>query len=169
MEQFIDQQLLLAPERQAISMTPDQIAFIMGHDGIAKLIILNNVTYQLDILGGKARELQDRNCTEAYNAVNTLVNRLSDLRDNFNDDKIDHKGLKLGLSSAIKEARPELEKHRGYKEILANIALCILGLGLGYLAVCAYKGSFFKFNTDSADKLNELETSVGSVAKTLQS
>ena len=37
MEQFINQQLFIDPERQTISMTPDQIAFVMGHGGIMQL------------------------------------------------------------------------------------------------------------------------------------
>jgi hypothetical protein len=65
---------------------------------------------------------------------------------------------------AINTTRIELEKHRGWKEILGNIALCILGLGIGYLAVCAYKGSFFKFNTDSINKLNDIQNTIESAA-----
>lgn len=33
---------------------------------------------------------------------------------------------------------------------------CILELGIGYLAVCAYKGSFFKVNTASGEQLDNL-------------
>ncbi len=67
-------------------------------------------------------------------------------------------------------AKPELEKHRGMKQILGNILLAIVGLGVGYLAACAVNrvitGNFLFFNeTSSANKINKLERSLFEIPK----
>lgn len=71
-------------------------------------------------------------------------------------------------ADAIKTARPALEKF-GWKEILGNLALAILGLGVVYLAACtinkAVTGHFFFFRTDAGQALNGLEEKIAEVVE----
>jgi hypothetical protein len=45
-----------------------------------------------------------------------------------------------------------INEHRGWaKNFFGNLAYFILGVGVGYAAVCAYRGKFFEFNTETAN------------------
>lgn len=45
-----------------------------------------------------------------------------------------------------------INEHRGWaKNFFGNLAYFILGAGVGYAAVCAYRGKFFEFNTETAN------------------
>ena len=68
--------------------------------------------------------------------------------------------FKANAKLAIQAARSELEQHRGWKEIFTNILLCLALVGIGYLAYCVYNKGFFKVNTDSISKLNNLDDSI---------
>ncbi|RUQ78851.1 hypothetical protein [Legionella septentrionalis] len=64
---------------------------------------------------------------------------------------------------AIEKARPELEKHRVLNKTLANLALAIAGLGIGFvvaglinLAVTRGKHFLF-FTTDSEKRLDAMQ------------
>lgn len=62
---------------------------------------------------------------------------------------------------AIKIARPELEKHRGWKQILANIGntlIFILTLGISYATTNQF--NFFSTRTNSAELLDKIERDV---------
>lgn len=122
--------------------------------------MLTNLQSQLEILQDKANELLGRNCLLAYNAADQLYKNLVDLKDKYSNNLINCEKFEVDSIEAIDAARPELEKQRGWKGILGNVALCILGLGIGYLAACAYKGSFFHFNSDSEAKLNDLQKGI---------
>ena len=122
--------------------------------------ILKSLEPQLSIIEEKAKELKTRNYDNAYNAANSLHTALTNLKNQYSSGTIQYLAFKNGSMNEIKTARTELEKHRGWKDILGNVALCILGLGIGYLAICAFKGGFFKFNTDSAKKLDDLKHSI---------
>jgi hypothetical protein len=112
----------------------------------------------------KAEELKTNAHENAYKVAIALHTTLTQLNDQYKDGTINYLKFNHDSKTAITKARPELEKHRGWKEILGNIALCILGLGLGYFALCAYRGCFFKFETDSAKKLNDLSHSIEAVS-----
>ena len=126
---------------------------------------IKNLESQFLLIVDKVKELNTRkNCEPAYKAANTLYTTLTELKDQYANGTMGYSDFKNQSLAAIKIARPELNQHRGWKEILGNIAYCILGLGIGYLAICAYKGSFFKFNTDSVNKLDELENNINAAA-----
>lgn len=57
----------------------------------------------------------------------------------------------------IQVSRPELEKYRVMKQILATIALAIALLGIGYLIAMAITKKLTFFSTDSAQKINAIE------------
>ncbi|MDA1256136.1 MAG: hypothetical protein O2928_16855, partial [Proteobacteria bacterium] len=65
----------------------------------------------------------------------------------------------------IEKNKPELEKHRGWKQVLGNLALAIIGLGVLYVAAGlvnkVFTGNFLFFNkTDSANKVEQLKESM---------
>ncbi|GAG64375.1 unnamed protein product, partial [marine sediment metagenome] len=76
---------------------------------------------------------------------------------------------------AIKTARPELETHRGWGRVLANVGLAIAGIGVLYgIALIANtihtkgKHTFF-YKTDSESKIEEVEKAIDAFeAKTKQ-
>jgi hypothetical protein len=68
----------------------------------------------------------------------------------------------------IDQARPVLEKHRGLKQVLGNILLAVLGLGVFYLAaICINKavtGNWLFFSqTDTAKQLDKVENQLESL------
>lgn len=122
--------------------------------------VLANLASQLLIIKNKAGELKTRGCNNAYDAANSLYNTLNELKDEYSDKAIAYTTLKRESMRAIVTAETELKQHRGWKEVLSNVVLCILGLGVFYAAYCAYKGDFFRFKTDSVTKLDELQNSM---------
>ena len=118
---------------------------------------------QLLIIRKKADELKARGYDKAYASADTLHATLTALKDQYSIDN-NYSTFKEHSIDAIKTARIELDIHRGWKEILVNITLCILGAVVFYAAYCAYKGSFFKVNTDSVNKLVDLEKEINAVS-----
>ena len=69
---------------------------------------------------------------------------------------------------AIKTAHKELDKHRGWTEILGNLAIFIFGFGFGFIAKGFYnmandKPFLFFTKTSSAEMLDDTEKSVADV------
>lgn len=81
--------------------------------------------------------------------------------------KIDIPTFKNKCTEAIEVARPKLEKHRGWKQVLGNLALAVVGVGVLYVIAVlinkAVTGNFLFFKTDSANKIDQLEQSISSV------
>jgi hypothetical protein len=79
----------------------------------------------------------------------------------YNEKKLSSEEFVAACMSQINKVRPELEKHRGWKQILGNIALAVIGLGIGYLIAGAINkkvtGNFLFFRTASALALDEVE------------
>ena len=129
------------------------------------LKILASIEPQLLIVENKVKELKGRDkCKTAFDAADTLHTTLIELKNQFATGTMDYADFKNNSISAIDTARDELNKQRGWKQLLGNLTLCVLGFGVGYLAVCAYNGSFFKFNTDSANKLDKLQNTIEAAA-----
>lgn len=118
------------------------------------------LAFQLLVLKDKVEEFKSRKCSEAYHAANILHETLAGLKNQYDEQTINYTDFKIQATWAINTARIDLEKHRGWKELLTNLALCILGFGIGYLAASAYRGGFFKVNTDSTNKLNDLQRNI---------
>lgn len=79
--------------------------------------------------------------------------------------------FKSNANQHIEAARPILEKHRGWKQILGNLLLSIALLGVGYVAAISINkirtGRFLFFQkTDSADKIDLLKKSIESLEQT---
>lgn len=77
---------------------------------------------QLKLLENKAKILRNRNHLLAYCKAANIVRLLRDLADDyFKEHKIDYKTYKEKSLDIINEERPELDKHRGYKQILGSL------------------------------------------------
>jgi len=70
-------------------------------------------------------------------------------------------------TESIDIARITLEQHRGWKKILGNLALAIVGLGVGFIIAglihrkLSHGKHFLFFNhTDSKDKLDNMEATI---------
>lgn len=122
----------------------------------------------LQLLRDKATIFQQKGNSKAENAATQIYNELHKAfyvyAENPNDEQ-----RKQDFKNTCKEQfnsdnRKELEKHRGTKKILVNLAIAIASFGVGLIALglmnlAATRGKHFFFhpNTDSAEKLNALE------------
>ena len=106
---------------------------------------------------------------KAYKTTSTLIETLADLYKSASDKQTSLTQFKEGCINAINTARPELEKHRGMKQILGNLALAIAGLGVFYVAaglinMLATGGkNFLFFKTNSGKHLEHLEAEINSL------
>ena len=125
-----------------------------------KAKIVTPTEAHLENLKKKTQDLKERGFIPAYDAAFQLHNEIQIIKNCYANNEIDHQNFEKQSLKAIIKARQELEKHRGWKDILGNIALCILGLAIGYAAVCVYRGRFFEFNTDSVNLLEGLKNTI---------
>jgi hypothetical protein len=136
------------------------------------LLSTNDAAYQqiekaLKILRLKTKELtlkgkKQANYLKAGIAATELLNSLEGLtEDYFLTKKIQPNRFILQAIKAMDKAKPVLEKHRGWKQIMGNIGLAIVGVGVGYLVAGllnkAITGNFLFFKTDSALKLEKIK------------
>lgn len=96
----------------------------------------------------------------AYTAASNLHHILLQTGKDYFSYNLSYLDFKKICEEEITQARPALEPHRGYKEILANIALFIASL---VRSVWHGKMTFFSFNTDSIAKVNEIQDSINKV------
>lgn len=124
----------------------------------------------LEKIQTKAQELQNRGHSRAAECARNLYASISEQYKQLNNKEIDVQAFQTNCNAAITIARPELEKHRGWKQILGNLALAILGLGVFYvIGGCINKavtGNFLFFKTDSAHQIDQLEQSIQSIKAT---
>ena len=133
------------------------------------MAFLNKFQAQLEILRRKANELEahslkdTRYINPAIQATQ-LVEALDNAIDTYQNDH-DKINFYSTCFEAINTSRAVLEEHRGWKEILYNIALAIVGCGLFYAAATLVNRGlnghyFFRCSTDSSKKLDDLENSL---------
>ena len=129
-----------------------------------KILTHEKVDRQLAILEMKSLDLAYRGHHFAASEVKKLVFDLRDLNQwYFSEEKIDYNDYQSRALEIINESRPILEKHRGYKKILANLLILIVTLGTGLLINKAYTGHFLFFKqTDSAKQINTLNRTISS-------
>lgn len=128
---------------------------------------VSNFIQQLKALEAKTKELLDNDFNKAADSASLLHTTLNTLFEHYSKNEISPEDFKERCEEALSEARKELETHRGWKKVLANVGLAVFGLvglylvaGLANLAITGGKHFFFQFNTDSANKINELEKTV---------
>ena len=122
----------------------------------------------LDILAEKIADLSKRKETGAHHAASELYTKLADAGALYFESaptEQSYQQFKVTCDDGFQEARPELEKHRGWKQILGNLAFLILGLGVGYIVAVGINkvatGHFLFFSkTTSAEKLDLIEEAI---------
>ncbi|KTD20668.1 Dot/Icm T4SS effector Wip [Legionella londiniensis] len=130
----------------------------------------------LQALFDKAAAFQQKGNSKAADAATGIAVALGMAFDNYTknpNDKNNKQAFKIICDAQFKsDDRRELEKHRGTKKILINLALAIVGLGIGFiplglinLAATHGKHFFFHPKTDSAAKLDALEQSAEECCK----
>lgn len=118
----------------------------------------------LDKIKIKELDLRDRGYAVAADRAKELHGLIQEKHSDLIEGKIDNPTFKRDCIDAINQARPELEQHRGWKQILGNLAFAIVGLGILYVAAGlinkAVTGSFLFFKTESAKKVEQLEGAI---------
>ncbi len=124
---------------------------------------LNEFTERLNEMSLQAKSLQSRGHVIAANRAHTLSIDLQNSAKSYLNDvsPTAYESFSASCSGHIQIAKPTLEEHRGWKCLLGNLALAILGAGVGYvIAGCINKaetGHFLFFNkTRSKEKLDAL-------------
>jgi hypothetical protein len=122
---------------------------------------------QLKDIKAKEKELRSNGHTVAADYAKDLYKTIKNKHKKLTEEKINIQTFKNSCTDAIKIARPELEKHRGWKQVLGNLALAVVGIGVLYVIAGlinkAVTGNFLFFKTDSANKIDQLEQSVKSI------
>jgi hypothetical protein len=116
---------------------------------------------QLRIVKEKADDLQQwYPDSAAAVAANKLYIDLDRYTQAYFSGNMDGATCKTKCTLALGDAHKELDKHRGWKEVFANLAIAVGLLGVGYLAIGLYNVCknrdfmFYKVKTDSANKLD---------------
>jgi hypothetical protein len=135
---------------------------------IAKSDMQKYFEIQLNQITNKQQDLAKRGHEKAAQCALTLHGELkNNLRKLYSND-INTQVFKKECTAAVNKARPELEKHRGWKQFLGNLALAIAGLGVLYVVAGlihkATTGNFLFFKTDSASKLDKLDQAIEFIA-----
>jgi len=117
-------------------------------------------------LEDKWLDLVARDEQDAALAANTLITTMQDLKKQHIRGFIALQGYKDKVEAAIAIAHDELDKHRGWKQVLINLSFAVVTLGLGYLALALYRNTMFPIVVDTASKelLDELKDDVISCA-----
>ncbi|CAM2819177.1 hypothetical protein [Legionella worsleiensis] len=119
---------------------------------------------QLNIIRVKSEQLRKDGHLVAAKAATALYEKLTESSKTYlaNPTEQAYINFKNQAKNDINEAHKELDKHRGWKRVLGNILLAILGFGILYLAALAMNKNLFFNKTDSADKLDNLENYIDS-------
>ncbi len=122
---------------------------------------------QLELIKNKADQLgADGHDVAADVALALYASIIENAKKFFALDISEH-AFKKSCADAINIARPVLDAF-GWKEILGNLALAILGLGVVYAAAClinkAVTGHFLFFRMDASQKIDRLEDKIMDVA-----
>ena len=111
----------------------------------------------------KAQQLKDDGYHVAASAAHSLDDTIAENARQFFLLEITEQAFKTACAVAINAARPALEAFC-WKDILGNLALAILGLGLVYAADClinkAVTGHFLFFRMDAANKVDALDSKI---------
>lgn len=123
---------------------------------------------QLTTIRKKALLLRKNGHKTAATAADQLYSSLSKGFDAVYFGTMQLEEFQDNCNQAIEEAHSELDKHRGWKDVYANIALFFCTLGLGFVAkgiynVCNNKPFMFFTKTDSAQILDNYNESVASI------
>ncbi|MDP3268619.1 MAG: type IV secretion protein Dot [Legionella sp.] len=124
---------------------------------------------QLKEIWTKREDLILKDHSRAASSAKQLYTTINKLYENLSSGAINIQIFKEQSTQSINKHRPELEKHRGWKQLLGNLALAVAGMGVLYcvagLINKAATGRFLFFKTDSAKKIEQLERSIKSMTQ----
>jgi hypothetical protein len=122
----------------------------------------NEFTLQLNIIATKAAKLRHDGYITAAEKAEQLHTNLSLHSKTYFDNptKEAYGSFYNKTKKELETAHQELDKHRGWKRVLGNIGLAILGFGVIYIAAVLINKNMFFNKTDSAEKLDALEVLV---------
>ena len=125
------------------------------------------ITDQLDIIQAKALRLKKNGHSTAGKKAQDLHDTIKKATDLYFAGNLTPHDCRVQCDDAIKAARPELETHRGWKEVLGNLALIILGV-VGFVVkecinMAQNKPFLFFSKTESAKMVDAIEITLDSV------
>lgn len=123
---------------------------------------------QLALIKAKSKQLKEDGHNAAAEAARTLYKAINTSYDKFiKKNEITQQQFEKDCSAAIFVARPELEKIHDWNQILKNLLLAVVGLGVLYVAAGlinkAVTGKFLFFKTDLENMIDTTETKIDSV------
>ena len=124
-----------------------------------------HMLYRLQVKAQTLNKPEEPETIKAYDAAEKLHKELSECFLTYlkspKDDK-DYQTFKQAWDKAIETHKPTLEKHRGWKNLLANLALFIVTLGIVHTGamIAGKHGLFALAKTDSAKHVDDLEKSI---------
>jgi len=128
---------------------------------------LEAVDFCYDDIFRKKLSLEKDGFTDAAEAAETLLKAMDKCKLEYQSGVVSLSQYKENLQVAIKVAHGELDKHRGWKEVLINLALVVFGT-LIYIGVALYQGRFFPalpVDTKSKAMLDEANETVNMLAE----
>ena len=108
-----------------------------------------------------------KDTSKPYGALNELINKLSMQAESYQHATCSLQDFKNNSTKFIRTARTGvLSEHRGCKQILTNILLCIATLGIGYLLAMAITKSIspLKVKTDTVERIDKLNESLNTLS-----
>ncbi|WED42948.1 hypothetical protein [Legionella cardiaca] len=132
---------------------------------------ITTFTKQLAELAEKAAILAADNHINAAKRAFALYELLDTSFEKYQKGNMTKEVFRETCATEMRIAHKELENHRGWKQVLLNLGLALASLGIGYIAACTAnlvrtngKHFFFRCNTDSINKLIELDKTINQVA-----
>ena len=131
---------------------------------------IKNFLSKLESISVEGRALIQQGHVKAGQAAINLHKVISSDYDKFINNQLDYEGFKVNSLKAIGEAKPKLLPELGWEQLLANLILSVLLLGVFYLlAISANKitsGNFLFFQKKSLVQTDPLEKSIIDELKT---
>jgi len=121
----------------------------------------------LTALREKKDDLDDRKEDAAKEAAEICLLGMEELNKGYVRGHLTLEQYQTQSKTILVTAHDELDKHRGWKQVLINLALAIFSLGIGYLALAAYRGQWFpalSVDTKSKCVLDDVELGLASLA-----
>lgn len=128
---------------------------------------LEDVDFCYDDIFRKKLSLENDGFTDAAEAAENLLKAMDKCKLEYQSGVVSLPQYKENIQVAIKVAHGELDKHRGWKEVLINLTLAVFGLVI-YIGMALYQGRFFPalpVDTKSKAMLDEVNETVNMLAE----
>lgn len=139
-------------------------------------VVEANFNNQIELLTKKMSDFAGKpEFAKAYEAAETLYSKLKDEGKEYfegKQSKATYQTFKKNCETYIETARIELDKHRGWSKIIANIVAAVCSGVVGYaiavgINMAMNKGKCTFFSTESSLKIDAIEESIHQAAPTV--